>query len=171
MVILARDSILEYIKDGVIGIDPFVEEHVQAGSLDCHLGNTFRVFKQAREMVHINNESVDLDTITELIEVKDYLSLLPGQSVHGITQESITLPNTICGWIQGRSSLARMGLMVHITANFIQPGSRGRQVLEMMNAGPMPLAIHPGTKICQIIFEEVKGSALYKGKFVDQQHP
>ena len=116
-------------------------------------------------------EKFDHSQVTKLIEIEDHLSLLPGQSVHGITVESLSLPSDICGWIQGRSTMARVGLMVHITANFIHPGTVGKQVLEMTNAGPMPLAIHPGIAICQIILEETKGKAEYRGSFYKQETP
>ena len=97
--------------------------------------------------------------------------LNPGQTAHGITIEKITLPDNICGWIEGRSSLGRLGLSVHITASFIQPGISNKQVLEMNNVGPIPLAIYPGIAVCQIILEETLGAAKYQGRFRHQHQP
>lgn len=170
MAILARNTILKTIKSGQIKIKPFNQSQVGPGSIDFHLDKTFRVFRQATEIFHVKDK-VDYEKITKIITVDNHLILLPGQSAQGITVETLTLPNNLCGWIQGRSTLARVGLMVHITANFIHPGSKGKQVLEMTNAGPMPLAIHPGIAICQIILEETKGQAQYQGKFLNQQQP
>jgi len=170
MAVLTKKEILKEIKSGRIKITPFSEKQVGPASIDFHLDDSFRIFRQARNIFHVNNR-VDYHKVTKLIKVDDHLSLLPGQSAHGITKESIDLPNNICGWIQGRSKLARIGLMVHITANFIHPGTKGKQVLEMTNAGPMPLAVHPGIAICQIILEETKGEAEYKGIFSDQKTP
>ncbi len=96
---------------------------------------------------------------------------MPGELVHGITRERIRLPDDVMGWIEGRSRYARIGLMVHVTAGLIQPGSDNRQVLETSNMSPMPLALYPGTKICQIILEKVEGRAKYQGRFRDQTAP
>lgn len=170
MAILTKNKILEEIKSGNISISGFDKSFVGAGSVDFHLGREFRVFKQAREIFHVK-EDMDISKVTKLIEIDDYLTLLPGQSAHGITKEKLTLPRNMCGWIQGKSSLARIGLLVHITANFIHPGTDSKIVLEMTNSGPMPLAIHPGIAICQIIFEETVGEAVYEGKYSNQTKP
>jgi len=170
MAVLTKTEILKEIESGRIKITPFSEKQVGPASIDFHLGNSFRIFRQAKDIFHVNDK-VDYEKVTKLVKIKDNIILLPGKSIHGITIESIDLPNNICGWIQGRSKLARIGLMVHITANFIHPGTKGKQVLEMMNVGPMPLAIHPKIAICQIILEETKGKAEYKGIFSNQQTP
>ncbi len=170
MAILTRNKILEKIKEGLIKIEPFNPEQIGPASIDLTLGDKFRVFKKVHDLVHLT-ESPDIDAVSEVITVKDYLTLLPGQSVHGITIEKITLSSNICGWIQGRSRFARFGLMVHITASFIQPGVSNKQVLEMTNSGPMPIAIYPGIAICQIILEETTGEATYKGRFKNQDTP
>jgi len=96
---------------------------------------------------------------------------MPGETVNAITVEKITLPDDICGWLEGRSSFARLGLMVHITASFMQPGISNRQVLEISNVAPIPLAIYPGVKICQFVFQKMIGKAVYKGKFAAQNSP
>lgn len=171
MAVLTRPEILRRIDDGTIGIEPFDAGKVGPASIDLHLDRQFRVFRPVQEIFHVTDDA-DHQAVTDLIEVDDYFLLLPGQAIHGITQERITLPPNICGWIQGRSRFARVGLMVHVTASFMQPGiSNSKQVLEMNNAGPMPLAIHPGIAICQIILEECLGSASYTGRFQEQQVP
>jgi len=171
MTVLTKPVILKAIKSGQIKIDPFKPAQVGPGSIDFHLDKTFRVFLPAKDIFHIKSGPLNYQKVTKTITVDDHLTLLPGQSAQGITIENLVLPNNLCGWIQGRSSLARVGLMVHITANFIHPGTSAKQVLEMTNAGPMPLAIHPGIPICQIILEETKGQAQYRGTFHQQQQP
>ncbi|MDI3340269.1 MAG: dCTP deaminase [Sphaerobacter sp.] len=171
MAVLTRSEILRRIEAGTIVIDPFDPAQVGPASIDLHLGRQFRVFQPAQEIFHVTDDA-DYRSVTRLIEVDDYFLLLPGQAIHGVTQERITLPPDVCGWIQGRSRFARIGLMVHVTANFMQPGiTRAKQVLEMNNAGPVPLAIHPGTAICQIILEECVGEAAYSGRFQGQDQP
>jgi dCTP deaminase len=82
--------------------------------------------------------------------------------------EKITLPDNICAWIGGRSRFARIGLFVHITASFVQPGISNHQVLEMYNASPIPLAIYPGLRICQLVLEHTVGEGHYDGRFRHQ---
>ena len=170
MSVLTRSAILKQIDSGKVKINPFKPSQVGPGSIDFHLSHTFRIFKPTKDIFHVTDK-VDYQSVTKTIKVDDHLSLPPGQSAHGITLETLELPNNLCGWIQGRSTLARVGLMVHITANFIHPGTSGKQVLEMTNSGPMPLAVHPGISICQIILEETVGQAKYQGIFSNQQTP
>ncbi|MGI5835013.1 MAG: dCTP deaminase [Chloroflexota bacterium] len=170
MAVLTHDEILRLIHEGVIKIEPFSEDQVGPASVDLHLDNKFRVFR-ALPHIHPVTEDASYEDVTELVEVDDHLLLLPGQAVHGITQEKITLPDYLCGRLEGRSRFARVGLMVHMTAGFMQPGIDNKQVLEMINVGPVPLAIYPGTAICQFIFEECKGRARYRGRFENQTLP
>jgi dCTP deaminase len=170
MAVLTKPEILKLIKQKKVVIEPFDKQSIGPASIDFHLSNSFRIFKWSNKNF-IVDKKVDYHKVTELITVQDSMTLLPGKSVHGITVESLTLPNNICGWIQGRSTLARIGLMVHVTANFIHPGMHGHQVLEMTNAGPMALTIKIGIPICQIILEETKGEAEYRGKFHQQELP
>ena len=93
---------------------------------------------------------------------------MPGESALARTVERITLPDDICGRLEGRSRFARLGLLVHITASFMHPGISNHQVLEMYNASPFPLAVHPGTRICQFVFEKTIGCRHYRGRFADQ---
>ena len=96
---------------------------------------------------------------------------MPGELVHGITKEKVALSEDLVGWIEGRSRFARVGLMIHVTAGLVQPGCDNKQVLEISNMSPMPIALNPGTRICQIILEKIEGRARYKGRFKDQTHP
>jgi dCTP deaminase len=102
------------------------------------------------------------------VEVEDSFILMPGETVLGITLERVRLPGSICGWLEGRSRFARMGLVIHMTASFVQPGVNNRQVLEIGNLAPFPLVLKPGVRICQLILEHMEGEASYAGRFKDQ---
>lgn len=170
--VLSRNEILKFIAEKEIVITPFDVTQVGPASIDLTLGNVFRVFKKVRKIFHVKDE-VDFEEITEVVKVKDgdYLLLMPGELVHGVTKEKLKLPEYLSGRIEGRSRYARIGLMTHVTAGFVQPGCNNKQVLEISNMSPMPIALYPETRICQIVLEKVEGKAKYEGKFKDQDTP
>jgi len=172
MGILARDEILKLIKQGKIKINPFKKSQVGAGSIDLHLGNTFRVFKKIHGTFHVKDNE-DHRKITKVVKVKGgkYFLIMPGEMVHGITREVVSLPNNLAGWIEGRSRFARIGLLTHLSSGCIHPRTTNKTVLEIANLSSIPLAVYPGTKICQVVLEEVKGKAIYRGKFHKQTQP
>ena len=167
MCVLTRNVILQEIRDGNIVIDPFDESMVGPGSVDLHLSNEIREFPPKSELYHVTDDP-DVEAVTVRRLVEDYFVLQPGETIHGITRERIRLPGDICGRLEGRSRFARLGLMIHVTAGFIQPGVNNRQVLELSNTSREPLAIHPGVRICQFIFERTEGHAVYEGMFKEQ---
>jgi dCTP deaminase len=167
MSVLTREELLRAIRDGRLGIDPFSEDMVGPGSIDLNLSGEFRIFKKLRRAVVVD-ETMDLQKITRLVRREHSLTLLPGETILGITKERIRLAPNLCGWIQGRSRFARIGLLVHMTASFIQPGIDNRQVLEISNMAPFPLILKPNTRICQVIFQTTAGNAVYNGKHRDQ---
>ncbi|GMU55637.1 MAG: hypothetical protein AMXMBFR33_47830 [Candidatus Xenobia bacterium] len=170
MSVLTRDEILKEIDKGGITIDPYDASLVGPGSVDLHLGDQFRVFKKLHTIYHVTNDS-DFEQITELVQVQDYFVLMPQETVLAITKERIHLAPYLCGWLEGRSRFARLGLMVHITAGFMQPGINNRQVLEISNVSSVPLALHPGTRLAQFIFARTVGEAVYQGRFASQVQP
>lgn len=167
MSVIAQSELRKLIKDGIIKIDPFDESLIGPASVDLHLDNKFIVYKKVRDLVHVVDDA-DFLKLSDEITVKDYFLLMPGESVLALTKERITIPENICGRLEGRSRFARLGLLVHITASFMHPGISNHQILEMYNASPFALAIHPGTKICQFIFEYTEGTGKYDGRFVNQ---
>ena len=171
MGVLTHDVILDYIDRKIITIDPFDPTRVGPASVDLILDKQFRVFKNLHEPLNLDSETFDPDVFSEVKTVEKSILLHPGQTILGVTVENIILPPTLCGWIQGRSRFARVGLMVHISSSFIQPGIDNKQVLELFNAGPMPINIFPGISVCQILFEETVGSASYHGKYQHQDRP
>jgi len=167
MSVIAQSELQKLIEEGQIKVEPFSMEQIGPGSIDLHLGNEFTVFKKVREVFHVNDET-DYRVISDTITVNDFFVLMPGESALAKTVEKITLPDDICGRLEGRSRFSRLGLLVHITASFMHPGISNHQVLEMYNASPIPLAVHPGTRICQFVFEKTIGRGHYKGRFADQ---
>ena len=167
MGVLTKQEIMKEIRQGIIEIDPFVEDQVGPGSIDLCLGNEFRVFKKLRNAC-IVEDRISVEDLTERIETEESFTLMPGETVLGMTQERIKLPANICGWLEGRSRFARMGLVIHMTAGFVQPGINNRQVLEIGNLAPFPLVLKPGVRICQIILERTEGEAFYRGRFMSQ---
>ena len=96
--------------------------------------------------------------------------LEPGEIIHGITRERIMLPGDIGGWLEGRSQFARLGLMIHVTSGFVQPGVASRQVLEMSNVSGRTLLIHAGVRLLRIVLQRCEGSAVYQGRFARQDN-
>jgi len=171
-VILSRNEILKALKSGRLRIAPFLQANVGPASVDLRLGNTFRLLKPSRKPIIVSNNATYPRTFSDLISVGGSgLKLLSKQLVLGTTLERLTLSDKLVGWIQGRSRFARMGLSVHVSSSFIQPGSDNVQVLEIVNNSPSSLVLIPGTSICQVIFEETKGSAAYEGVFKQQLLP
>ena len=168
MSILTRDEILLEIKKKNLLISPFDQKAVGPASVNLTLGEEFRVFDYDKPIPVV--ERVDLAKYTKTIHTKKPFVFASRSYILGITKEKITLPLDICGWLGGRSRFARLGLMIHITAAFVQPGCSNRQVLELYNASPCTLFLTPGEKICQIMFERCEGTAQYQGKYRRQAH-
>ncbi len=169
MGILTRDVILSEIAAGRIGVEPFEPDLVGPASIDLRLGSTFRVFRPARRVVRVDATS-DYRSCSEKVEVPEggTMLLMPQQTLLGLTLERVRLAPDLCGWLEGRSRFARIGLLVHISAGFMQPGLANHQVLELTNFGPNPLELVPGTPICQFVFQRTEGEATYAGTFAAQ---
>lgn len=167
--ILTKDQILAEIAAKRIEITPFHPECVGPASVDLHLSRAFRIFKSLRRVIRVEDD-VDYMDVTQGLWLKEgqTLLLVPNETILGMTEEKIRTPDDICGWLEGRSKFARMGLLVHISASFMQPGIANHQVLEMSNFGPSPFEIVPGIPVCQFIFHRALGHAHYEGKFKAQ---
>jgi len=167
--VLTGEAILKAVETGELKIEPFDPKHVGPGSYDLAVSNEFRFFKKAHKILEVSKEiDYQEETVLYTVPAGENFIIMPGECAHAITVEKICLPPNMCAWLQGRSSFARLGLMVHITAAFVQPGVANRQVLEMFNASPIPLALKPGTPICQIIFERCEGNSRYSGRYRNQ---
>ena len=169
MSVLGRQAILQAIEQGTISITPFTRELVGPASVDLTLASTFRVFRKVHHVIEVR-DNTDYREITDKLEVPSgqHILIMPGETVLGITRERLRLGPGLCGWLEGRSRFARLGLMVHISAPFMGPGIDSQQVLEMSNFGPAPLEVYPGIPICQFVFQKLDGREQYEGRFADQ---
>lgn len=165
--VLTNSEIKKLIKNKKLKIEPFDEKSIGPASIDLTLDKTIRIF--THDGIIDVSEKTDYNNVTKQVNISKGYVLQPGQLVLGITKEKITLPENIAGLLQSRSRFARIGLMSHITAPFICPGVSNHQVLEIYNAGPNPLRLIPGEKICQLILIETKGKAKYNGIFKNQK--
>ncbi|MCB1029436.1 MAG: dCTP deaminase [Microthrixaceae bacterium] len=153
--ILADASIRALIDSGALVFDPYEPELVQPASVDVRLGRQFRVMRNSR-LTHIDPVTVD-DTLMETVNVPDGgpFVLHPGEFALGHTAETLGLPDNVVGIVNGKSSLGRLGVQVHATAGFVDPGFRGVIVLELSNVATLPILLRPGMKVAQMVFQHL----------------
>jgi len=176
-VVLSDVSIARLLDEGRIGIDPYDESLLQPSSLDVRVDRYFRVFRNSRyPFIDVKQEQ---DELTELVEVADEPFILhPGEFVLGSTLERVTLPDDLVARLEGKSSLGRLGLLIHSTAGFIDPGFDGHVTLELSNVANLPITIYPGMKIGQLSFVQMSepaetpyGSGTLGSKYQGQRGP
>jgi dCTP deaminase len=177
-VILSDRTIREELAAGRIVIDPFDEACIQPSSVDLHIDRYFRVFRN-HTMGHIDVKQ-NLEELTELIEVgeEEPFMLHPGEFVLGSTSERVALPADLVARLEGKSSLGRLGLLIHSTAGFVDAGWDGQLTLELSNVANLPITLYPGMKIGQISFirmtteaDQPYGSAAIGSKYQGQVGP
>jgi dCTP deaminase len=137
------------------------EKNIHASSMDFRLGKYFKIYDNSKQPVLDPAKPKTLKDSTKLIEVeagKPYI-VQPGEFVLGVTLEKIKLPNDLVARVEGRSSLGRLGIIVHSTAGFIDAGFEGTITLEITNINRMPIALHPGMRVCQFAFETMSSAA------------
>ena len=182
--ILSDRSLREQIDAGRIVLDPFDESLVQPSSIDVRISNLFRVFRNhTRGVIDVK---VDLEDLTELVEMPvdergvgdEAFMLHPGEFVLGSTLERVTVPDDVVGRVEGKSSLGRLGLLIHSTAGFVDAGFDGHITLELANVASLPLTLYPGMKIGQISFmtmttpaENPYGAGASGSKYQGQRGP
>lgn len=150
--ILSDRSIKEAINQGRIVIDPLDESYIQPSSVDLRVDRRFRVFENHRyPLIDPRQPQEDLTTLVEAPEDSPFI-LHPGEFVLGSTLERIGLGDDLVARLEGKSSLGRLGLLVHATAGFVDPGFSGHLTLELSNVATLPIAIYPGMKIGQLSF-------------------
>lgn len=150
--ILSDRTLREELAAGRIVIDPLDETCIQPSSVDLHVDGLFRVFRN--HTTPFIDPKQPQDDLTELVEVDDdgAFVLHPGEFVLGSTLEHVGLPDDLVARLEGKSSLGRLGLLIHSTAGFVDCGFRGHLTLELSNVANLPIAIYPGMKIGQISF-------------------
>lgn len=167
MPVLTHSAIKAALESGEIKITPEIDpSQISVASVDLTLSNDFWVYEEQFGPVPIKESTNYLD-ITKHIQAEEMV-IGPQETILGITKEKITLPGNICGWLEGRSRFARLGLLIHISAGLIQPGVDNHQVLEITNLSPNVLTLHAGVRICQLAFQRCEGEAKYSGRFSSQ---
>ena len=157
--ILSDHTIREEVAAGRIIIEPFDPLCVQPSSVDLHVDRYFRVFRNhSLQVIDVKQQQ---DVLTELVEIDDGEAFIlhPGEFVLGSTSERVALPTDLVGRLEGKSSLGRLGLLIHTTAGFVDPGFDGYLTLEFSNVANLPITVYPGMKIGQISFLRMTSAA------------
>jgi dCTP deaminase len=178
MSVLSDRDIRAAIEAGEIVIRPYDPQDLQPSSVDLHLDRRFRVFRNNRyPYIDVRSPQPDL---TELVSVADDepFILHPGEFVLGQTLEWTELPNNLVARLEGRSSLGRLGLLIHSTAGYVDPGWKGNLTLELSNVANLPIALYYAMSIGQISYfkmssevERPYGSAALGSKYQGQSEP
>jgi dCTP deaminase len=176
--VLADRDIRAAIESGDVVIRPYDGRDLQPSSVDLHLDRRFRVFRNNRyPYIDVRAPQPDL---TEMLQVADdeAFVLHPGEFVLGQTLEWVELPNDLVARLEGKSSLGRLGLLIHSTAGYVDPGWKGNLTLELSNVANLPIALYSGMKIGQISFfrmsspvERPYGSPELGSKYQGQSEP
>ncbi len=180
MVLSDRD-IKKNLKEGKIKIIPTPDLALSLGScsIDLRLGFAFRVFDHSRIAYFDPYKKNYTGEVTREVKVEkgEPFILQPGDFVLATTIESFELPDNLLARLEGRSSLGRLGIVVHSTASIFEPGWRGKVVMEMGNMGRMPVALYPGMRVCALTFEELTSPAMVpyhkkkNAKYLNQNSP
>jgi dCTP deaminase len=178
MSVLSDRDIAVALAAGRVKVEPYDESDLQPSSIDLHLDRSFRVFRNNRyPYIDLRSPQPDL---TELLNVADDepFVLHPDEFVLGQTLEWVELPDDLVARLEGKSSLGRLGLLIHSTAGYVDPGWKGKLTLELSNVAKLPIALYFGMKIGQISFFEMSspvdrpyGSAGLGSKYQGQSEP
>jgi len=175
-VILSDGTLRELLGSGRIILEPYDPALVQPASVDVRLGTEFRVMRNSR-LTHIDpfEEQPKLMDTVSVPEGEPFV-LHPGEFALGHTMETVGCPDDIVGVVNGKSSLGRLGIQVHATAGFIDPGFKGTVVLELSNVSNLPILLRPGMKVAQLVFQKLDkpaerpyGHPDLKSKYQNQQ--
>jgi dCTP deaminase len=156
-VVLSDRTIREEIEAGRIAIDPFDPQLVQPSSVDVRVDRSFRVFHNNRyAFIDVRRPMEDLTELVEIDGGRPFI-LHPGEFVLGQTLERVTLPDDLVARLEGKSSLGRLGLLIHSTAGFVDSGFSGNLTLELSNVANLPITIYQGMPIGQLSFMRMDG--------------
>jgi len=176
--ILSDRSLRLALAEGRIVIDPLEERNIQPSSIDLRVDGLFRVFRN--HTAGVIDVKQDLEDLTELVQIPEegVFMLHPGEFVLGSTAERIKVPDDLVARIEGKSSLGRLGLLIHSTAGFIDAGFDGHITLELSNVANLPITIYPGMKIGQVSFLQMTtpadhpyGQGAHGSKYQGQRGP
>lgn len=157
--VLSDRTIKEEMDKGRIVVSPLDPNDIQPASVDLHLDRNLLVFANSRRPYIDVKER--LEDLTQMVEIQGDIPFIlhPGEFVLGTTLETVGLGNDVVARLEGKSSLGRLGLLIHSTAGFIDPGFTGQVTLELSNVANLPITIYPGMKIGQISFYEMTTAA------------
>ena len=153
--VLSDRSIKEELATGRIVIDPLDPECIQPASVDVHLDCKLLVFRNTlRPYIDVRK---NMDDLTEMVEASEEVPFIlhPGEFALGSTTENIELPADLVARLEGKSSLGRIGLVIHSTAGYVDPGWKGRLTLELSNMARLPITLYYNMRIGQISFERL----------------
>ncbi|MEE8600200.1 dCTP deaminase [Euzebya tangerina] len=176
--ILSDTTIRAALEEGRIAVDPLGEDAIQPSSIDLRVDAEFRVFNNhLYPYIDVRDPQPDLTESITVEEDQPFI-LHPGEFVLGSTLEKVTLPTDLVARIEGKSSLGRLGLLVHATAGFVDAGFSGWLTLELSNVANLPIAIYPSMKIGQLAFFQLDqeasvayGDAALGSKYQGQRGP
>ncbi len=156
--VLSDVDIIERIGNDELVIEPYDEGNVEPASVDLRLGEDFRIadvgYSVPIDLEEMHGGEIHWDKQSDSIEI------CPGDFVLATTMERVEIPASLVAEVLGRSSLGRLGISVHQTAGYIDPGFQGEITLELSNHGPVPITLHKGQRICQIVFKTLTSPAL-----------
>ncbi len=178
MSVLSDRDIRAAVSAGRVRIDPWDEACLQPSSVDLHLDREFRVFRNNRyAFIDVREPQPDLTELVSITDAEPFI-LHPGEFVLGQTLEWVELPDDLVSRLEGKSSLGRLGLLIHSTAGYVDPGWKGTLTLELSNVANLPIALYFGMKIGQISFfamsspvERPYGSKELGSKYQGQSTP
>ena len=163
--ILSDYSILKFVKEKKLIIEPFDKRAVQPASFDCRLGDHF-LFLEDRQMTSL---SLNKEALYKEYR-QDKITIPPRSFLLATTKEYFSIPNNVTAFVEGRSSIGRMGLFVE-NAGWVDPGFKGNITLELYNANSLPIEVEAGRRICQLVFCKMdqKSERPYQGKYLGQK--
>ena len=158
MSVLCDKDLEELVDEGLVSCDSGIDRELQIGpsSIDLRLDSRFKVLNERKtEVVDTHGMKEYEDFLEEEVHDEDPICIHPNQFVLGSTIEEVEVPKNMVARVEGRSSYGRLGIIVHATAGFIDPGFKGDVTLEIQNLGNAPVKLYPGDRICQIVFEDL----------------
>jgi len=175
---LSDRTLSEALESGRIEIDPLGANAIQPSSIDLRLAAQFRIFRNhTRAVIDVKQDLSDLTEMVEMTNGQPFI-LHPGEFVLGSTLERVKVPDDLVARIEGKSSLGRLGLLIHSTAGFVDAGWNGQLTLELSNVASLPITLYPEMKIGQISFMQMTtpadqpyGSAAVGSKYQNQDGP
>lgn len=153
--VLSDTTVQKRLKSGSIKIKPYKKENLQPASYDLTLGKEFLVFDKNQQIFIDVKHPVKNAMKTIKVKKDEAFILHPGEFALGNCAESTEVDSKHVGWLMGKSSLGRLGLIIHATAGFLDPGNKVNLTLELSNVGSLPIKLYPGMKIAQIAFGEL----------------